>query len=63
MKENSFTLKNTRSRRYPAETIIGADYADDLVLLSNIPALLHSLEQATRLIGLNANSNKTVHVF
>ena len=28
------TKKNTRSRRYPAETITDADYADDLALLA-----------------------------
>ena len=50
MKENGFTLKKTRSRSYPAETITNADCADDLVLLANTPAqaesLRHSLEQA-----------------
>ena len=28
MKENGFTLKNASSRRYPAQTITVADYAD-----------------------------------
>ena len=46
MKENGLTLKQARSRRYPAETITDADYADDLVLLadtiSNAKSLLHS---------------------
>ena len=48
IKENGFTLKKARSRRYPAETITGADYIDDLTLLVNTPAqaesMLHSLE-------------------
>ena len=44
-----------------------ADYIDDLALLSNTPAraksLLHSLEQAAIVIGLDMNQDKTVHVF
>ena len=43
MKENDFLLKE-RSRKYPAQTITDMDYADDIVLLANTPALLHSLE-------------------
>ena len=47
--KNGFTLKKARSRWYPAETMIDADYADDLAFLVNTPAkaksLLHSLEQ------------------
>ena len=36
MKENSLTLKKkARSRQYPRETIIDADYRDDQVLLAN----------------------------
>ena len=30
MKENRFTLKKARSRRYPAQIITDADYADDI---------------------------------
>ena len=37
IKENSFTLKKTRSRRYPAETMTNAGYTDDLVLFANPP--------------------------
>ena len=63
IKENRFTLKKA-SRWYSAETITGADYADDLVLLANTPiqaeSLLHSLEQAAGVIGLYMNTNKTV---
>ena len=48
MKDNGFKLTKERSRRYPAQTITDADYADDIVLLANTPAqaetLLHSLE-------------------
>ena len=55
-------LKKTRSRRYPTETRTDADYADDLVLLSNTPtkseSLLYSLEQAAGGIGLFLNENE-----
>ena len=48
MKENGFKIKKQRNRRYPAQTIMDADYADDIVLQANTPAqaetLLHSLE-------------------
>ena len=48
IKENGFELTKKRSRRYPAKTITDADYADDIVILANIPnqaeTLLHSLE-------------------
>ena len=48
MKENGFTLKKARSRRYPGQTIMDTDYADDIALLANTPTqtlfLLHSLE-------------------
>ena len=64
IKENSFTLKKIRSRRYPAETITDADYADDIVLLANTPTLAetlrHSLEQASAGIALHVNANKLV---
>ena len=57
-----FTLKKARSRRYPTETIMDADYADDIVLLANTltqaKSLLHSLEQATGGIGLHVNADK-----
>ena len=48
MKDNSFKLAKRRSRRYPAQTIMDADYADNIVLLANTPAqakiLLYSME-------------------
>ena len=50
MKDNGFKLAKERSRRYPAQTIMDADYANNIALLANTPAqsetLLHSLEQA-----------------
>ena len=51
------------ARRYLTETIMDADYADDLALLTNIPTQvkspLDSLEQAARGIGFYMNSDKT----
>ena len=45
-----FYAKKARSRRYPAETITDADFADDRVFLANGSALaeslLHSLKQS-----------------
>ena len=62
MKENSFKLAKERSRRYPAQTITDADYANEIVLLANSSAqaesLLHSLEQAAGGIGLHINTDK-----
>ena len=37
IRENGFELTKKRSRRYPAKTIIDADYADDIALLANTP--------------------------
>ena len=62
MNKNCFTLKKPRNRRYSAQTITDADYADDISLLANIPtqakSLLHSLEQAASGIGLQMNADK-----
>ena len=48
MKENDFTLKKARGRRYRAETMTYVNYADDIALLENKPTrgetLLHCLE-------------------
>ena len=63
IKENGFTLKMTRNRQYPTETMTDANYADDLVLLKNtaaqVESLQHSLVQAARNIGLYMNVDKT----
>ena len=63
MKNNGFKLTKERSRRYPAQSITDADYADDIALLENTPAqvetLLHSLERAASGIGLHVNADKT----
>ena len=61
MKENGFTLIKARSRRYSAQTIMDADYTDDIALLANTPAqvefLLHYLEPAAGGIGLHVNAD------
>ena len=48
MKDNSFELAKERSRIYVTQTIMDMNYADDIVLLANIPAhaktVLHGLE-------------------
>ena len=66
MKDNSFKLTKERSRRYTAQTITDADYADDIRLLENIPGqaeiLLHSLERAAAAIGLHVNAHKTEYM-
>ena len=38
MENNAFKLPNERSRSYPAQTIMDADYADNKALLANTPA-------------------------
>ena len=66
MKENGFKLAKERSRRYPAQTITDADYADDIALLANAPdqaeTLLHSLESASAGISLHVNADKTEYI-
>ena len=48
IKENGFKLTKEGSRRYPAQKITDADYADGITLLANAPTqvetLQHSLE-------------------
>ena len=62
MKENYFTLKKAKSRRYTTETTTVTDYADDITLHANTPtqaeSLLHSLEQTAGGLGLNVNADK-----
>ena len=65
MKDNRFKLTKERSRRYPAQTITDADYADDIALV-NTPAqaeiLLHSQERAAAGLGLPVNEDKTEYM-
>ena len=67
LKKNGFILKKARSKWYPEDTITNVEYTDDLVLLANTPvqakSLLHSLEQAARVIDLYVNSGKTEFVY
>ena len=66
MKDNGFKLTKERSRRYLAQTITGADYADDIAFLANIPAqaetLLHSLKRAAAGICLHVTAHKTEYM-
>ena len=62
-KELGFTLQKARGRRYPAEIITDADYADDLALFADTieeaTQLLHILEKASGDVGLYVNAKKT----
>ena len=66
MKDNGFMLAKERSRRYPAQTITDADYADDIALLGNTVAkaetLLPSLERIASDIGPYVKSDKTEYM-
>ena len=62
MKENCFTLKNSKSNQYYRETMTDANYVNDLVLLINTPVQdkspLLRQEQTAGGIGLYMNVNK-----
>ena len=62
LKESGFTLKRAKSRRYSAQTITDADYADDIPHLANSATLteflLQSLQQAACGIGLYVNAER-----
>ena len=66
MKENGFTLKKARSRRYPVQTITDADDSDNRALPENTPAqaetLLYCLEKAADGTGLHVNTDKTEYM-
>ena len=66
MKNNGFKLTKERSRRYSAQTITDADYADDIAVLAYTPAqaesLLHSLERAAAGIDLYVKADKTEYI-
>ena len=55
MKDNCFKLVKERSRRYPIQTIMDVDDANDIVLLANTltqaETLLHGLEWEAACIG------------
>ena len=62
-KNLGFTLRKQLSRRYPAEMLTDANFADDLALLSdkigNAEKLLNILETAAASVGLYMNTTKT----
>ena len=62
-KDLGFTLKKAQSRRYPAQMITDADYADDLAVLSDrithAEALLRFVEKTAASVGLHLNASKT----
>ena len=66
IKENCFTLKKARIRRYLAETKADADYVDDIALLAKTPiqaeSLLPRLEQTEGDIGFCVKVNKTEYM-
>ena len=66
MKENGFKLTKERSRSYPAQTIAGAQYADDISLLANVLAqaktLLDSQEWVASGIGPHVNAHNTEYM-
>ena len=66
IKENGSSSKKTSSRRYPAENMTEADYADDQALVTNTQVqaepILNSWEWTARGIGLYMNSNKTEYM-
>ena len=65
MKENSFK-QTERSRRYLAQTITDADYADEIALLANTPtqaeSLVPCLEREAAGIGLYVNAHETEYM-
>ena len=65
IKENGLILTKSSSPRY-ANNLTDADYADDLALFANssseVSALLHSLENAAKDIGLHVNADKTEYM-
>ena len=67
MKYNGFKPVKERNRRYPAQTITDADYADDIALLANTPTqakpLLQSPKRAVADIGLHVNADKAEYMF
>ena len=66
MKENVFTLEKARSRQHSAQTIMDADYTDEIALVANTlgqaESLLHRLEKAAGGIGIHVNADKTEYM-
>ena len=59
-------MKNGMKWRLPAQTIMDADYANEIAILANIPShaefLLHCLEQATGGTGFHVSADKTEYM-
>ena len=63
IKENGFTFqKRARSRRYQAETITDADYADEIAFLTNKLTETESCCLAAGGIGLHVIADKTEYI-
>ena len=67
IKENGFSLKMARNRRYLEETITDADYAGDIGLLANTTtsaeSMLHSLHQIAGCISLRVDAIKMDYMY
>ena len=61
-----FSLDRSRSRRHPVKVICDADFADDIVLLSNTleqtQLLLYVVEASVKQNGLHMNNSKTYYI-
>ena len=61
-----FTLCKSRSRRHPTVVITDTDYTGDIALFSDsieqAELLLHQVESAAKLIGLDINETKTEYM-
>ena len=66
MKNNGFKLIKDINRRYPAQTITDADYADNRAVMANTSdraeTQVHGLERAVAGIDLHVKVNKTEYV-
>ena len=60
MKENGFKMAKERSWKYIAQTIMDADYVDDIMLLANSPT---PGERAAGGIDLHVDSDKTEYMY
>ena len=65
--KDDFKLTKERSRRYLAQTIMDAHYANDIALLASTPAqaetLLNSLEITYAGLGIHVNTHKMEYMY
>ena len=59
IKENGYKVAKVRTRRYPTQTITGADYADDI---AQAESQQHCLERAAAGRGFHVNAHKTEYM-